>query len=73
MATDRYQIQFRNIEKTVRDYGVLLVEGNDYFEPLERAFKLQRIQDRKAGLDGQARLVFGYEKPVVEAFVEVEA
>lgn len=48
MTTDRYELQFRNIEKTVRDYGVLFVEGNEYFEtfPLTRK-ETKRILKRK--------------------------
>lgn len=43
MTTDRYQIQFRNIRKTVRDVGVLFVEGNDYFDP----FPLTRRETKR--------------------------
>ena len=43
MIPDRYKLQFRNIEKTVRDYGVLFVEGNGYFEP----FPLTRKETKK--------------------------
>jgi hypothetical protein len=32
--------------------------------------ELQRHQDKKAGLDGQYRLVFNQEKSVIESFVK---
>jgi hypothetical protein len=35
---------------------------------INRRAKLQALQDKKAGLDGQYRLVFNKEKPLVEAF-----
>jgi hypothetical protein len=35
---------------------------------INRRAKLQALQDKKAGLDGQYRLVFNKEKPMVEAF-----
>lgn len=35
---------------------------------INRRAKLQALQDKKAGLDGQMRLVFNQEKPVIEAF-----
>lgn len=40
---------------------------------IKKQIILQVKQDRKAGLDNQTRLVFGYEKPIIEAFKEVEA
>ena len=40
---------------------------------INRRAKLQALQDKKAGLDGQMRLVFNQEKPVIEAFKEVGA
>ena len=40
---------------------------------IKRRAKLQALQDKKAGLDGQMRLVFNQEKPVIEAFKEVGA
>ena len=40
---------------------------------INRRAKLQALQDKKAGLDGQMRLVFNQEKPVIEAFKAVEA
>ena len=40
---------------------------------INRRAKLQALQDKKAGLDGQYRLVFNKEKPMVEAFKEVGA
>lgn len=40
---------------------------------INRRAKLQALQDKKAGLDGQYRLVFNQEKPVIEAFKAVEA
>lgn len=49
MTSDRYKFQIKNIVKTVRDAGVLFVEGNDYFEsfPLTRK-ETKRILKRKA-------------------------
>ena len=38
---------------------------------INRRAKLQALQDKKAGLDGQMRLVFNAEKPIIEAFKEV--
>ena len=38
---------------------------------INRRAKLQALQDKKAGLDGQYRLVFNQEKPIIEAFKEV--
>lgn len=38
---------------------------------INRRAKLQALQDKKAGLDGQIRLVFNQEKPIIEAFKEV--
>ena len=38
---------------------------------IKRRAKLQALQDKKAGLDGQIRLVFNQEKPIIEAFKEV--
>ena len=40
---------------------------------INRRAKLQALQDKKAGLDGQYRLVFNQEKPIIEAFKEVGA
>lgn len=40
---------------------------------IKRRAKLQALQDKKAGLDGQYRLVFNQEKPIIEAFKEVGA
>jgi hypothetical protein len=40
---------------------------------INRRAKLQALQDRKAGLDGQYRFVFNQEKPIIEAFKEVGA
>ena len=40
---------------------------------IKRRAKLQALQDKKAGLDGQMRLVFNTEKPIIEAFKEVGA
>ncbi|HEY8402531.1 MAG TPA: hypothetical protein VIK89_14785, partial [Cytophagaceae bacterium] len=40
---------------------------------INRRAKLQALQDKKAGLDGQMRLVFNTEKPIIEAFKEVGA
>ena len=39
------------------------------FDSLERVRKLER----KAGLDGQARLVFGRERDIIKAFIDSEA
>lgn len=57
--------------------GIKIATKEEYIEysrrrwrALERAIKLQKIQDKKAGLDGQVRLVFNHEKPVIEAFKE---
>ncbi|MCK9470139.1 MAG: hypothetical protein M0Q88_00105 [Bacilli bacterium] len=49
MTSDRYKLQFKNIVKTVRDAGVLFVEGNDYFEsfPLTRK-ETKKVLKRKA-------------------------
>lgn len=38
---------------------------------INRRAKLQALQDKKAGLDGQYRLVFNQEKPIIEAFKEI--
>ena len=38
---------------------------------INRIIKLQNLQDKKAGLDNQTRLVFGSEKPIIEAYKEV--
>lgn len=40
---------------------------------IKRRAKLQALQDKKAGLDGQMRLVFNQEKPIIEAFKNVGA
>jgi hypothetical protein len=40
---------------------------------INRRAKLQALQDKKAGLDGQMRLVFNTEKPIIEAFKNVGA
>ena len=40
---------------------------------INRRAKLQALQDKKAGLDGQYRLVFNQEKPIIEAFKEAGA
>lgn len=40
---------------------------------IKRRAKLQALQDKKAGLDGQYRLVFNQEKPIIEAFKNVGA
>ena len=60
--------------------GVKIASKEEYKEYSERKWKaikkvikLQALQDKKAGLDNQTRLVFGYEKPIVEAFKEVGA
>lgn len=37
---------------------------------INRRAKLQALQDKKAGLDGQYRLVFNQEKPIIESFVK---
>lgn len=57
--------------------GIKLATKEEYEEyskrrwrAIERVIKLQKTQDKKAGLDGQVRLVFGQEKPVIEAFRE---
>lgn len=60
--------------------GIKIATKEEYREYSERKWKaikkvikLQALQDKKAGLDNQTRLVFGYEKPIVEAFKEVGA
>jgi len=57
--------------------GVKLATKKEYAEYSKRRWKaiikmieLQRHQDKKAGLDGQYRLVFNQEKPVIESFVK---
>lgn len=57
--------------------GIKIATKKEYIEyskrkwqEIERKIKLQKIQDKKAGLDGQFRIVFGQEKPVIEAFRE---
>ena len=58
--------------------GVKIATKEEYEEysksvwaAINRRAKLQALQDKKAGLDNQTRLVFGYEKPIIEAFKEV--
>jgi len=60
--------------------GVKIATKEEYKEysksvwaAINRRAKLQALQDKKAGLDGQMRLVFNQEKPVIEAFKEVGA
>ncbi len=60
--------------------GVKIATKEEYAEysksvwaAINRRAKLQALQDKKAGLDNQTRLVFGYEKPIIEAFKEVGA
>lgn len=60
--------------------GVKIATKEEYKEysksvwaAINRRAKLQALQDKKAGLDGQMRLVFNQEKPVIEAFKAVEA
>lgn len=60
--------------------GVKIATKEEYKEysksvwaAINRRAKLQALQDKKAGLDNQTRLVFGYEKPIIEAFKEVGA
>lgn len=60
--------------------GVKIATKEEYEEysksvwaAINRRAKLQALQDKKAGLDGQMRLVFNQEKPVIEAFKAVEA
>lgn len=60
--------------------GVKIATKEEYEEysksvwaAINRRAKLQALQDKKAGLDGQMRLVFNQEKPVIEAFKEVGA
>lgn len=55
--------------------GVKLATKEEYaaytkrrWSAIVRMIKLQSTQDKKAGLDGQYRLVFGKEKEVMEAF-----
>ena len=57
--------------------GVKLATKKEYAEYSKRRWKaiikmieLQRHQDKKAGLDGQYRLVFNQEKSVIESFVK---
>jgi len=60
--------------------GVKIATKEEYEEysksvwaAINRRAKLQALQDKKAGLDGQYRLVFNQEKPIIEAFKEVGA
>ena len=60
--------------------GVKIATKEEYKEysekkwkAIKKVIKLQALQDKKAGLDNQTRLVFGYEKPIIEAFKEVGA
>ncbi len=60
--------------------GVKIATKEEYKEysksvwaAINRRAKLQALQDKKAGLDGQYRLVFNQEKPIIEAFKEVGA
>jgi hypothetical protein len=60
--------------------GVKIATKEEYKEysekkwkAIKKVIKLQALQDKKAGLDGQMRLVFNQEKPVIEAFKAVEA
>ena len=55
--------------------GVKIATKEEYKEysekkwkAIKKVIKLQALQDKKAGLDGQMRLVFNQEKPVIEAF-----
>lgn len=58
--------------------GVKIATKEEYAEyserkwiALKKVIKLQALQDKKAGLDGQYRFVFNQEKPIIEAFKEV--
>ena len=60
--------------------GVKIATKEEYKEysekkwkAIKKVIKLQALQDKKAGLDGQMRLVFNTEKPIIEAFKEVGA
>ena len=60
--------------------GVKIATKEEYKEysekkwkAIKKVIKLQALQDKKAGLDGQYRLVFNQEKPIIEAFKEVGA
>lgn len=57
--------------------GIKLATREEYaayskrkWDAIGRVINLQKLQDKKAGLNNQTRIVFGHEKPVVEAFVE---
>lgn len=39
------------------------------WKAIVEAIKMQKLQDKKAGLDGQHRIVFNKEKEVIEAFI----
>lgn len=49
MTTDRYELQFKNVVKTIKSGGLLFVEGNRYFEsfPLTKK-ETKRILKRKS-------------------------
>ncbi len=58
--------------------GIKLATKKEYkiyserkWKAIKSVIKLQVTQDNKAGLDNQIRLVFGNEKPIIEAFKEV--
>lgn len=66
-------IQFVILSSTAK--GIKIATRKEYEEysarrwkAITRTIQLQKQQDKKAGLDGQVRLVFNQEKDVIEAY-----
>ena len=60
--------------------GVKLATKKEYerysdlrWKAITKMINLQRLQDKKAGLDGQCKLVFNKEKSIIESFIRKEA
>jgi len=67
----------KTVVSTNTSKGIKLATKKEYekysrlrWRAIVRMIKLQELQDKKAGLDGQYRIVFNQEKPMIESYIE---